>query len=65
MSAGIPQEWDAVTPQWMTAALGEAFPDVEVSDVRVVLRDDGTNRRARLALSYAVVPADPGRRPCS
>ncbi len=37
----------------MTAALAEAFPGVEVSEVAVVLRDDGTNRRARLALSYS------------
>ena len=31
----------------------DAFPGVEVSDVEVELRDDGTNRRARLGLSYA------------
>jgi hypothetical protein len=48
----IPAEWDAVTPAWMTAALEGSFPGVEVGDVEVVLRDDGTNRRARLALSY-------------
>lgn len=49
----VPQSWDEVGPEWMTAALAGAFPGVEVSDVEVVLRDDGTNRRARLALSYA------------
>jgi len=43
----------------MTAALADAFPDVEVSDVEVVHRDDGTNRRARLALSYAGRPGPP------
>lgn len=48
----IPATWEAVTPAWMTAALAEAFPGAEVGDVEVVLRDDGTNRRARLALSY-------------
>lgn len=48
----IPAQWDSVTPAWMTAALAEAFPGAEVGDVEVVLRDDGTNRRARLALSY-------------
>ena len=48
----IPQEWDAVTPEWMTAVLSKSFPGVAVDDVEVVLRDDGTNRRARLALSY-------------
>ncbi len=49
----IPAEWAAVTPQWISTALAESFPGAEVSDVVVVLRDDGTNRRARLALSYA------------
>lgn len=37
----------------MTSALAQHFPGAEVDDVRIALRDDGTNRRARLALSYA------------
>ncbi|MDY6998586.1 MAG: phosphotransferase [Actinomycetota bacterium] len=49
----IPQGWDAITPEWMTSALAHHFPGVEVDDVAVVLRDDGTNRRARLALGYS------------
>ncbi|BBX15587.1 aminoglycoside phosphotransferase [Mycolicibacterium duvalii] len=49
----IPQGWDEITPAWMTSALAPHFPGAEVDDVRVTLRDDGTNRRARLALSYA------------
>jgi len=53
MTIGIPQGWDTVTPEWMTSALGGAFHGVEVSEVTVVLRDDGTNRRARLGLSYS------------
>lgn len=48
----IPQGWDAITPDWMTVALSKHFPGATVSDVAVVLRDDGTNRRARLKLSY-------------
>ena len=48
----IPSGWDAVTPEWITAALADAFPGVEVADVKLELRDDGTNRRARLGLSY-------------
>ncbi|MBX7433301.1 phosphotransferase [Mycobacterium sp. Y57] len=48
----IPQGWDEITPQWITAALAPHFPGAEVGDLRVVLRDDGTNRRARLALDY-------------
>ena len=58
MRLTIPTGWDAVTPEWMTSALADAFPGVEVERVKVELRDDGTNRRARLGLSYAA-----GRRP--
>ncbi len=53
MVLDIPQGWDVVAPEWMTTALQDAFPGVEVSRVDVALVDDGTNRRARLALSYA------------
>lgn len=53
MRLSIPPSWEAVTPEWMTSALADAFPGVEVQDVRLELRDDGTNRRARLGLSYA------------
>ena len=49
----IPRGWDELTPTWMTSALAPHFPGAEVDDVRVVLRDDGTNRRARLALGYS------------
>ncbi|PRC45163.1 aminoglycoside phosphotransferase, partial [Mycobacterium sp. ITM-2017-0098] len=49
----IPQGWDEITSDWMTSALSQHFPGAEVDDVRVVLRDDGTNRRARLALGYS------------
>jgi hypothetical protein len=37
----------------MTAPLAERHPDPEVDAVTVELRDDGTNRRARLELRYA------------
>ena len=49
----IPKRWDDVTPAWMTAAIGSQHPDAEVADVTLVLRDDGTNRRARFGLTYA------------
>lgn len=49
----IPSSWDDVSPGWMTAALAPRFPGVEVGDVTLLLRDDGTNRRARFGLSYA------------
>ena len=55
----IPGSWADVTAEWMTAALAPAFPGVQVSEVTVVLRDDGTNRRARLALGYGPGPAGP------
>ena len=35
------------------AAPVKTLPGVEVRDVKVELRDDGTNRRARLGCSYA------------
>jgi aminoglycoside phosphotransferase (APT) family kinase protein len=43
----IPATWDDVTPAWMSDALG-----ADVADVRVLGRDDGTNRRARLGVRY-------------
>ena len=49
----IPQGWDAISAEWMTAALAGHFPGVEVDDVAVGLRDGGTNRRARLQLRYS------------
>lgn len=49
----VPGDWEEITPEWLTAAIGRHFPDAEVSAVEVALRDDGTNRRARLKLSYS------------
>jgi hypothetical protein len=49
---GIPASWDEVSPGWMTTALAGSCPGAEVSRVDVLLRDDGTNRRARLGLAY-------------
>jgi hypothetical protein len=42
----------------MTTALARDLTDVEVATVEVLDRDDGTNRRARLGVTYA-----PGNRP--
>lgn len=52
-SLSIPSRWDEVTPAWMTAALAAYHPGAVVSDVSLLLRDDGTNRRARLGVEYA------------
>ena len=49
----IPNGWEEITPAWMTHAIRRHHPDAVVSDVAVVLRDDGTNRRARLELTYS------------
>lgn len=49
---GIPSSWDDFSADWMTAALAEQFPGSRVGSVSILLRDDGTNRRARLGLDY-------------
>jgi aminoglycoside phosphotransferase (APT) family kinase protein len=49
----IPQGWDGITPDWMTTALATHHPGAVVDRVRVALRDDGTNKRARLELTYS------------
>lgn len=49
----IPTRWDQMNAAWLTDALQRDFPGVEVSDVELVMHDDGTNRRARYRLSYA------------
>ncbi len=59
----IPQGWDEITPEWMTSVLAQHFPGAEVDAVQVVLRDDGTNRRARLGLQLRGGRRD--RRRCS
>jgi hypothetical protein len=50
--SSIPADWDDVTPEWMTAAIATVHPDAEVGSVDLLLRDDGTNRRARFGLTY-------------
>jgi hypothetical protein len=51
--AQIPADWDDVTPEWMTAAVASRHPEAQVAKVTLLLRDDGTNRRARFGLTYA------------
>lgn len=49
----VPASWEAITADWMTAALARDFPGAVVDAVTVQMRDDGTNRRARLGIRYA------------
>jgi hypothetical protein len=49
----VPTDFADVSPSWMTQALAAHYPGATVSDVAIDLRDDGTNRRARLRLSYS------------
>lgn len=48
----VPASWEDISADWMTAALARDFPGAVVDTVTVELRDDGTNRRARLGLRY-------------
>jgi hypothetical protein len=48
----VPKTWAEITPEWMSEALAADFPGVQVDTVTVELRDDGTNRRARLGVTY-------------
>ncbi|OBF00352.1 phosphotransferase [Mycobacterium sp. 852002-10029_SCH5224772] len=52
LSLSVPTTWDDITPKWMSAALAADHPGVEVDTVTVEVRDDGTNRRARLGVTY-------------
>lgn len=49
----IPKGWDGITAGWMTNALASHHAGAVVDSVRVALRDDGTNKRARLGLTYS------------
>lgn len=53
LSLQVPKSWDEITPDWMSTALSNRHPGATVKDVTLELRDDGTNRRARLGLTYS------------
>ena len=52
-SLSVPKTWDDITPEWMSAALAAVHPGSAVESVTVKSRDDGTNRRARLSVTYS------------
>lgn len=49
----LPADWEDVTPAWMTVVLADRFPGIEVVAAELVWRSDGSNRRARFALTCA------------
>jgi Phosphotransferase enzyme family len=53
IAPSVPKNWDDITPEWMSAALAAEFPGATVQGVAVASRDDGTNRRARLGVTYS------------
>jgi len=53
-AAQLPRTVEHLTAAWMTAALGERFPGVEVSAVETKEVIWGTATKVRLHLSYAV-----------
>ncbi len=53
LSLKVPKSWDEITPDWMSTALSGRHPGATVAAVTVDMRDDGTNRRARLGLTYS------------
>ena len=52
MRRRVPKRWDDLTPEWMTAAVAARHPGARVGEVTVIAYDDGSNRRARLGLTY-------------
>jgi hypothetical protein len=56
----FPDTPDALTPEWLSAALADAFPGAEVAGVEVLERHSGTTGRIRLGLSYAAGAEGPG-----
>ena len=49
----VPKTWEDITPEWMSQALAADHPGAVVDAVTVEVRDDGTNRRARLGITYS------------
>ncbi|MEZ5164999.1 MAG: deoxyribose-phosphate aldolase [Acidimicrobiales bacterium] len=57
--ASIPDRAEAITAEWMTAALAGSFPGVEVAGLTVLDEHHGTTGRVRFGLTYADGPAGP------
>lgn len=48
----VPRSWSDVSPAWMTSVLSRRNPGTVVESVHIEDAVDGTNRRARVRLSY-------------
>jgi hypothetical protein len=49
----FPKAWEDLSPRWVTRQIAARHPGAVIDRVDVVMHADGTNRRARLALTYA------------
>jgi Phosphotransferase enzyme family len=49
----IPDRPEAITPAWLTEALADSVPDVEVAGVEILAQHSGTTGRVRLGLEHA------------
>jgi hypothetical protein len=59
MSLANPDRPEAVTPEWLGAALRTSLPGVEVAGVEILDRHTGTTGRARVRVDYASGSAGP------
>jgi Phosphotransferase enzyme family len=48
----FPDRWESISPAWVTKAIAGHHPDAEVAAVTTLMRDDGTNRRLKLGVTY-------------
>jgi len=58
-AVALPRRVDEITADWLTQALGDAFPGVVVRDHRRTAFIDGTAQKVRYELTYADGPAGP------
>jgi aminoglycoside/choline kinase family phosphotransferase len=52
MSSALPFDESGLTPEWMTSALRDRFPGVEVAEVTEIGRSASTNLHLRLGLGF-------------
>jgi hypothetical protein len=50
--ADVPINYEAITPEWLTAAICRGTPDAAVTGFEIVDRSNGSSNRARLRLRY-------------